>query len=501
VRKVALLHRWRPIEAGHARWAVPMLMIMLATLVQVSGSLAVISKRLLDEWSIADGTIYINQARSLQCCASLVHYAQYGLYPAFLSLFDYRGQIGWQAKDPAFFQIYFAQALLLAASSAFFLFVVVRTSAASFLWRLLLLLALSLLLLSPLVVLWPALVLIEGLAISGLLLLLACCVCADTWRNSVGMLTLVFLVTVALMLVRDPLIFLAVALAVLICANALSAFPTNLQRVSVVVLAGIVLAVAFIKIAPIQSTGKRDNSFDVLQSLATLVQMRILPDESRRHFFVERGMPESSIVLARTGKLFFEDPMLQKPDEELRESFPGLIEYREWMRARGARTYVEFLVTHPGYLWRSLWRTPSVPRDAYAADVYYSIADLFSRPLFPFYGVSPWPTSMTSFLLAPFGWLIPLLYLLAAATNYVVTTIRRRPASLVDSLALSAGVALFLSYHSDAWDVWRHTVPFILTIYIALIVRAFQAAAWRSATARTNALILRGRQSSHECLT
>jgi hypothetical protein len=274
-----------------------------------------------------------------------------------------------------------------------------------------------------------------------------------------------------------------------------------LQRVSVVVLAGTVLAVASIKIAPIQSTGKRDSSFDVLQSLATLVQMRILPDESRRHFFVERGMPDSPIVLARTGKLFFEDPMLQKSDEELRESFPGLIEYREWMRTRGARTYVEFLVTHPGYLWRSLWRTPSVARDAYAADVDYSIADLFSRPLFPFYGVSPWPTPMTSFLLAPFGWLIPLLYLLAAATNYLVSTIRRRPASLVDILALSAAVALFLSYHSDAWDVWRHTVPFILTIYIALVVRAFQAAAWLSAMARKNALVLRGRQSFHECLT
>jgi hypothetical protein len=474
---------------------------MFATLVQASGSLAVISKRLLDEWSLSDGTVYINQARSLQCCASFVHRAQYGLYPAFLSLFDYRGQTGWQAKDPAFFQIYFAQALLLAASSALFLFIVIRTSAMSFLWRLLLLLALSLLLLSPLVVLWPALVLIEVLAISGLLLLAACCVCADTWRNSLHTLALVFLVSVALMLVRDPLIFLAVALAGLICANAICSFSTNLQRVSVVALTGIILAVALIKIAPIQSSGKRGSSFDVLQSLATLVQMRILPDESRRHFFVERGMPESPIVLARTGKLFFAEPMLEKSDEELRESFPGLIEYREWMRARGARTYVEFLVTHPGYLLRSLWQSPSVARDAYAADVDYSIADLFSRPLFPFYGVSPWPTPMTSFLLAPFGWLIPLLYLLAAATNYLVSTIRRRPASLVDMLALSAAVALFLSYHSDAWDVWRHTVPFILTIYIALVVRAFHAVAWLSATARTNSLILRGRQSSHECLT
>jgi hypothetical protein len=27
------------------------------------------------------------------------------------------------------------------------------------------------------------------------------------------------------------------------------------------------------------------------------------------------------------------------PDEELREKFPGLIEYRAWLRANGARVY------------------------------------------------------------------------------------------------------------------------------------------------------------------
>lgn len=246
----------------------------------------------------------------------------------------------------------------------------------------LLLLAVCLLLLSPLVILWPSFVLVESLAVSGLFLLAACCRCADKWRNNLGMLTLVFLTTTALMLMRDPLIFLAIALAGLISANAIISSSTNLQRIYVVALAGVILAVAVTKIAPIQSTGKRGSSFDVLASLATVVQMRILPNESRRQFFVDRGMPSSPTVLARVGIFFFEDPMLQKSDDELRENFAGVIEYRDWLRARGARTYVEFLATHPGYLLRSLWQTPTVSRgEPFAADLNYSVADLFSRPL------------------------------------------------------------------------------------------------------------------------
>jgi hypothetical protein len=415
---------------------------MIAILTQIWASLAVVSTRLLAEQSIADGWTYITQASTLQCCATLKNYIQYGLYPAFLSFFDFHGTGDWQSKNPLFAPVYFAQVVLLGASSGFLLFVAIWTSTGQFLWKSLLLLALSLLLLSPLVILWPSFILVESLAISGLLLLAACCLCADKWRNNLGVLALVFLTTTALMLMRDPLIFLAVALGVLITVNAVLSSSTNLQRIYVVSLAGLILAVAVTKIAPIQSTG-------------------------------------------RVGAFFFDDPILQKSDDELRENFAGLIEYRDWLRARGARTYVEFLATHPGYLLRSLWQTPTVSRgEPFAADLDYSVADLFSRPLPGFYGTAPWPKSMASFLLAPFGWIIVLIYILVAATNYIISLIRRHAASRVDMLAMSAMVGLFLSYHSDAWDVWRHTVPFVVTIYLALTLRAFDAAAWLAAMLR-----------------
>jgi hypothetical protein len=410
---------------------------------------------------------------------------QYGLYPAFLSVFDFTALTDWQAKNPALAQVYYTQAVLLAATMAFFLFIVLWTSTAFFLVRCGLLLALSFMLWSPLVVVWPAWVLNETLTISGLILLLSCCLYADVRRNSLTRLVVLLLAGTALIFVRDPFIFLTLALTSLICVNAVFSVSKTLPRLCILCLACAVLVVTAIETEPMRGAGKRSGGFDVLASLATVIQMRILPDEVGRRFFVERGMPASDIILARSGTASIADPMLETsiPDEELREKFPGLIEYRAWLRANGARVYLEFLLTHPGYLLRSLWRSPTIPREPSAADLDLSIAGLFSRPVLA-YGSTPWPDRMANFLLAPFGWFIPMIYILAASIKYLADTVRRHAASPVDMLAISAAVGLFLSYHSDAWDVWRHTLPFLLAIYLALILRGFDVASWVGATLR-----------------
>jgi len=83
-----------------------------------------------------------------------------------------------------------------------------------------------------------------------------------------------------------------------------------------------------------------------------------------------------------------------------------------------------------------------------------------------------------------------MIYILAASIKYLADTVRRHAASRVDILAISAAAALFLSYRSDAWDVWHHTLPFLLAIYLALIFRAFDVASSVGA-------MLRRKYSSH----
>ena len=82
---------------------------------------------------------------------------------------------------------------------------------------------------------------------------------------------------------------------------------------------------------------------------------------------------------------------------------------------------------------------------------------------------------LRTFFLAPFGWFISLIYVVAAIANFVANTARMRPASRIDTAAIAASIALFISYHSDAWDPWRHAIPFLIVIYISLVLRTSDA--------------------------
>jgi hypothetical protein len=75
-------------------------------------------------------------------------------------------------------------------------------------------------------------------------------------------------------------------------------------------------------------------------------------------------------------------------------------------------------------------------------------------------------------MLAPVGWCIAFLYLAFAALRFAAATFARRRASAIEIAALAAGTAIFVSYQSDAWDFWRHVAPFVLLIYISMILRA-----------------------------
>src|SRR5690348_8671041 len=105
---MALNGRLPVIQLKNAHSAVLMLIVLFAPLLQMWGSLAVLSN-VPPEAMLTDGSFYVTQARSLQCCASLTDYLQYGVYPAFLSLFDFRELTNWQAKNPALAQVYYTQ--------------------------------------------------------------------------------------------------------------------------------------------------------------------------------------------------------------------------------------------------------------------------------------------------------------------------------------------------------------------------------------------------------
>jgi hypothetical protein len=159
----------------------------------------------------------------------------------------------------------------------------------------------------------------------------------------------------------------------------------------------------------------------------------------------------------------------------------------------GLRTYLTYLAGHPYYLLRSLWHSPNRFAHAEMPDDQYSVLDLFSIPYRPGLSVvtpfglgiwgypvdaAPYPGWLRDFLLAPLGWLVVLSYLAVAGFNYLRHLIRGTEASTVEILGLAAFGTIFVVYHSEAWDTWRHTVPLVIAIYASFLARCAALVEW-----------------------
>lgn len=433
--------------------------------------------------SIQDGIGYVTQSRLfvqppvLPLSQYLNFLREYGLYPLFLRLFDL-GDVheNWTAASthPQILPVYAAQALLLALCSALFLSLAYQLIPGRPLKRATLALLLGCLLLSPLVVVWPSQVLTEALTLAALLLFATACLAYDADRPS----GLVFIALGACLLValRDPMIFFVWIFAVLLAANGLSAWARTPTR-KVAVVAGVLVLILAAGLGYARASVL---SGKYLQTFVNIIQFRILPDPQMQLYFARRGLPLTPAVLNRAGKPAWIDNNLFLPDAH---ADPEIVAYRDWIAHEGLKTYAIFLLTHPVYVARSLVANPNLGEEGCGADYHFSLIDLFSVPMSGYrLDLTPYPPWLRNLLLAPLGWLIPLLYLAVLAVRYVRQTVRRTPAAAMEVVALASGASIFVSYHTDACDLWRHTVSFILLIYLSLIVRLPEiAASWSAA--------------------
>lgn len=423
---------------------------------------------------LADGRNYIAQARVLQYGpVTLLQILEFGLYPAFLSNFDLEFD-DWSfvaSTDPKLLVVYATQSLILSVTSALFLFCAFIFISGNLIKRIIISFLLGGILLSPLVVWWPNTAMTEAVTLPATLLFTCACLAGDARRRWSPIL--IAIACCLLILVRDTMFLFVLPFAVLLLANNLFADRNPTTRPvmigALLMLLAVGLATARASLVQLDpQMAEKDNLVDRAQSLVNIIQFRILPDPEYRKFFVERELPISSEVMALSGKPAWDNNWLFTPDSELSDR-PDLIAYRRWIVTKGIRTYLTFLLTHPGYVMRSIVQSPNMAGE-FGSEFRFSIADLLSIP-YPGGDVVPYPKWLTDLLLAPFGWLIPSLYLIVAAIRYIWQTATRRQVSRLDIAAIAAGGAIFATYHADAWDLWRHTVPFMLLIYISLITR------------------------------
>jgi hypothetical protein len=430
----------------------------------------------LPPYGLADGALYIAQG-GLILGAKLANWpleiTRYGLYPAFLSLFRLR-TVNWATagNSPALLPVYETQALLLASATAIFLCCTFAFISGTTLKRTTISVLLGFFLLSPLVIVWPGLVLTESLTLPTLLLLLAACLASDNEANHP--VHFIVLTGALLVLVRDPLISFIWLFAILLAVNI--AFVRSERAGARIVAVGLLLAVCAFGVERIALIGQSDK---YIQPLANIVQLRVLTDPQRRAFFAAHGLPLSPAVLERSGHPAQYKNSLFLPDDDVSTDF---LAYRKWLFKDGFKTYAAFLISNPGYLIHSVMTSPNVAHpgaspsadpEVFSRDFPFSFSDLFSVPRDSGYwmDLTPYPKPLNDFLLAPLGWPVSAIYLCYLGLTYVLQTIRKRRTSSLEVAALAAFAFMFQAYHADGLDLWRHCAPMLVAIYVSVLVR------------------------------
>jgi hypothetical protein len=218
---------------------------------------------------LADGILLIMKGQLLQSGAARVwHYVEFNLLPIFLSLFDL--SVFTEPKlstEPALAPIYFGQTWVLAGSSAVLIYACASRlgMAVAFI--------VGLLLLSPLVIMWPSLILTQTLMLSTLFLLLAACIAYDVAPSPTNLAAVAIGGCLAIWS-RDQLIYLVAAFVALLGINVLAIRMRRPMRHGWMALA---LLTAVLGFAALRSNllpiGERYG-----QVLANVIQMRFLTD-------------------------------------------------------------------------------------------------------------------------------------------------------------------------------------------------------------------------------
>ncbi|MCH2173695.1 hypothetical protein MK489_23200, partial [Myxococcota bacterium] len=166
---------------------------------------------------------------------------------------------------------------------------------------------------------------------------------------------------------------------------------------------------------------------------------RLLADETAVEYFVEIGMPVNDSLLAKRGMA---NVLMSDPD---------LADFRDWAINDGRIAYMQFLVTHPGYVLQSIW------------DERHEI-----------FNATDWPSNEKKRRYVAKGFrtenLFPYAFnnahvyaagLLLIIAAWIMLLVGQRPLStprIYTAFAMLTGVPVLaiVGYHGDGMDVFRH---------------------------------------------
>lgn len=296
---------------------------------------------------------------------------------------------------------------------------------------------------------WNVVILSESVSISLTYLSFAFLI---RWLQSGRMLYFGWLTAVLLLNthVRDfnvfySLLFLGIFLLVLIARRRPDAWVVF---AGALILGNVVLASNFAEHAGPKVSDTRW-FFPMLNNIG----QRVLTNKEFTEVFMRNGMPMNPALASMSGRWAHEE------DGRFYNS-SDLEEFRAWVRTKSRASYAELLILNPWYAVASLWsRKDDVFHQSHFATLYYI----------------PKGFRFIETLRLQFGYLYALNFVLVC---WLAARFRRTPkaAGALNSLLLGASISLlalptaFFTFHVDAMEVARHSLPVPLHAFMSTAV-------------------------------
>jgi len=194
--------------------------------------------------------------------------------------------------------------------------------------------------------------------------------------------------------------------------------------------------------------------------------VRVFPYPTRVAWFNGHGMPEAPAINALAAAR--QTPPGQVPIVGPDMNDPSWAPLYAWIRSHGARTYLEWLAVHPGYVFSAPFHRPPESFNNADGKLSFYAGDITSTDWLDRVFSGPWWYAIGIAGAA-----------LVVATAGGVT--RRREWQLSALLALVGAASVLAAWHGDGQEVTRHTVEADVQVRLALTVALLVAlpAWWR----------------------
>jgi hypothetical protein len=179
-----------------------------------------------------------------------------------------------------------------------------------------------------------------------------------------------------------------------------------------------------------------------VKNVQNALAVRVFPYPSRIAWFGDHGMPQA----ARLTRLAHARPATSDdaPVVAIDLADPDFQPLSRWMRTDAARTYVEWLLLHPGtVLTEPLLRPERAYNNAEGHLSFYAADDRTDAPV------------LTTILYPPWGWVV--VGGLVAVAGGIFLALDRRRDWVVIALLGALGLAhMLISWHGDGMEATRH---------------------------------------------